>query len=112
MSTLSEGQTDNAEDEGEEGTQYGRDVEGEVAQDHKESGGDEGLHDVVANVPGQGDLHDDAGVADVVDVRAVVIVKIYTVVELVQSDVRVHLENNISCTATLWASPSPETWTC
>ena len=87
------------------------DVEGEVTQDHEESGGDEGLHDVVANVPGQGDLHDDPGVADVIDVRAVVIVKIYTVVELVQSDVRVHLDNN-SCIATPWTSSSPETWTC
>ena len=70
----------------------GRDIEGEIAQRDEESGGDEGLHDVVADVPLQADLHDDARVADIVGIGAVVVVEVHAVVKLVQSYIRIYLD--------------------
>ena len=72
----------------------GRDIKREVAESYKQSGGDEGLHDVVANVPSQSDLHDNPRVADIVAVSAVVVVEVHAVVKLVQSYIRIYLEIN------------------
>ena len=96
------------------GHSSGGDVEGQVAQYHKEGGGNEGLHDVVANVPPQGHIHDYPRVADVVDISAVVVVEVHGVVKLVQSYIRIYLEINLLLITTIsprWPS-SPGTWTC
>ena len=85
----------------------GGDIEGHVAQHDKESGGHEGLHDVVANVPPQTDLHDYPRVADVVDIGAVVVVEVNGVVELVQSYIRIYLEILVFYLIT---TISPVTW--
>ena len=74
------------------GDSSGGDIEGHVAQHDEEGGGDEGLHDVVANVPPEADLHDYTRVADVVGISAVVVVEVHGVVKLVQSYIRIYLE--------------------
>ena len=49
MATLSKGKTDYAEDQGEQGAQYGRDVEGEVDGDRLQGRSDDTEADIGAH---------------------------------------------------------------
>ena len=47
---------------------------------------------MISNIPGERYLHDEARVADVIAIGAVIVMKIYFVLELIKMNIRINLE--------------------
>ena len=50
------------------------------------------MQNMISNIPGERYLHDEARVADVIAIGAVIVMKIYFVLELIKVNVRINLE--------------------
>ena len=72
-----------------------RNIERQVSKNNKECGGYEGLEDVVAQVPLQSDLHDDARIVDIILISDVAVMKVNHVSELIKMNAWIHLKSQI-----------------
>ena len=67
-----------------------------IAEEYKQGGGDDGLQEVLVEVPLQGDPGGDAGVGDVILSSVVLTNKLHLMIKLIQSSTMLNLHNIVN----------------